>query len=197
MSNKTSAIKTTILGGVVFLVPIIVFFVIVEKAFHICHKMIEPIIDHLPDYVVAGVAFHTIVAILVIIIFCFLAGLFGQTAKGKKLISKLENAVLGKLPGYSFMKEMGESTLGLNKDSQLQVVIARYDDYEQIGFLMDELENEKVMIYLPGSPSPWSGSTCIFDKDRVTLIDISQKDVLHVLAKMGKGYSQHLKKGNK
>ena len=75
-----SFLKTTFLGGVLFLVPVAVLIAILAKAFAVAQKVIVP----LNNALFQGPGVHAYVADLLafalLLVLCFLAGLAAKTA---------------------------------------------------------------------------------------------------------------------
>lgn len=111
MKNILRFLRATIVGGIVFLVPVIVLTIVIGKALTIARTVVRPLSKMIPVETIAGVALARLLAIMAIVIFCFLAGLFAKTAAARKMISWMENALLSNLPGYSVMEGMGESAI--------------------------------------------------------------------------------------
>ena len=96
-------LKTTIVGGVVFLVPIIVLTIILDKALGISRKIVAPLSTLIPVESVAGIGMAKLLAIAAIVFFCFLAGLFAKTGFAKKIVGWLGFTLLLQPAGYRFM----------------------------------------------------------------------------------------------
>ena len=186
-------LKTTIVGGVVFLVPIIVLTIILGKAFGISRKIVAPLSALIPVESVAGVGMAKLMAITAIVFFCFLAGLFAKTVFARKIVGWLESTLLSKLPGYSFMKSMGESIAGIEKEQMYEPVLAWIEDAWQIAFLVERIEGGHVAVFIPDAPSPWSGSVFIMTTDRIKPLDIPLASALKCIRSLGAGSNAMLK----
>lgn len=182
-----SFIKTTIVGGFIFLVPIIVLTIIFGKALGITRTIVRPLVTLIAVETVAGVGVVTLLAILVIVIFCFLTGLLARTKLAKKIIDWLESTLLSNIPGYTFMKSMGESFAGIDKDQGYETIVARIEDAWQIAFLIERIDGGHVAVFVPGAPSLWSGSVYFMTEDRIKPLDIPKKSVLKCIQRLGAG----------
>jgi uncharacterized membrane protein len=191
--DRFSFIKTTIVGGLIFLVPIIVLAIIFGKALGITRKIVGPLTDLIGVETVAGVGVATLLGILVIVLFCFLAGLLAKTDLAKKIINWLEATFLSNIPGYTFMKSMGESFASTDMAHGYAVVLARFDDGWQIAFLVEHIGNGHVAVFIPGAPSPWSGSVYFMTEDRIKTLDVPHKAVLKCIQRLGAGSNSLLK----
>ena len=180
-------LKATIVGGILFLVPVIVLTIVIGKARNIAGAIVRPLTEWIAVETVAGVALAKLLAIGLIVFICFLAGLFARTATARRMIGWIETALLSNLPGYSFMKGMGESIAGVEGDKPHEPVLARIEDAWQIGFLVERIEGGQAAIYVPGSPSPWSGSLYFMSEDRFRALDIPAASALTCIRRLGVG----------
>ena len=116
-------VGTTILGGVLFLTPIVVLGFVLSKAFDIVRRGLKPLTALIPDTLASGPSMTTaILAIIILALLCFLAGLSARTPVAQKFVRGLEATVLSKLPGYEYLKEAGTSVLGLGEAAEHPVV---------------------------------------------------------------------------
>lgn len=183
-------LKTTVLGGILFLVPIIIFIVFVNKALQITNKLATPIAGLLNIDSIGGTAVVDSLAIGILVIICFIAGLIAKTPGAKRFSQSLEINVLEKIPAYALLKTKTQSILNPEDIDNLVAVTARFDDYWQIAFEIERLKDGSVVIYLPGSPDPWSGSVCVVTEDRITPLDVTIKSAAKLMKKLGRGTSE-------
>jgi hypothetical protein len=73
-------LRTTIRGGALFLLPIFVLAFVLNKAFDYARRGLKPVAKLIPDQLVSGATMEMILAIGLIALLCFLAGLFARTA---------------------------------------------------------------------------------------------------------------------
>lgn len=193
MKSVLKIIKATFLGGILFLAPLILLLVLLEKGFSIIQKITKPIINHFPKVEVLGLAMEEIVAIFIIAFICFTAGLVSKTDPAQKLIHKLENGILSFVPGYSFMKNMNENIMGFESSQDLKVILVPTDAGTQFAFLIEEINENKFAVFIPDAPNPWSGSVVFVEKKDITEVEISQKEALACIRKLGYGSAALLK----
>jgi uncharacterized membrane protein len=187
MKSFLQFFKTTIVGGILYLVPIIALIVVIGKAHEISSKIVAPLAARILVESVAGLAMARVLAIAAIVLFCFLAGLFAKTDLAKKIVNWVEATILSNLPGYAFMKSMGESMVGIEKEEAYEIVLARIEDAWQIAFLVERMEGGHVAVFVPGAPSPWSGSVYFMTEDRIKPLDIPIKAALSCVKRLGVG----------
>jgi uncharacterized membrane protein len=187
MKSLNQFVRMTLAGGVLFLVPIAVLVIIIGKALSVAHKLIDPLILRLPDQTILGVHLPVIAASVVLILFCFFAGLLARTALAKKAIGWLESTILSNLPGYEFFKDLGEQLLGMEKQAANQVVLVRIEDAWQFAFLLERLDHGHVTVFVPGSPNPQAGSVYFLTEGRIRPVDVPPTAALKCLRRMGAG----------
>src|SRR5262245_20677311 len=99
-------LKSTTIGGLLVLVPVVALVAIVVWAVDIALGVIRPVLQWLPDKSVIGVSLAAFLAVLGIVLACFLAGLFAETAVIRFLGEHAERLALS-IPGYALMKNAG------------------------------------------------------------------------------------------
>ncbi len=192
MAKRNSLLKATFLGGVMFLVPVVVLSIVIAKALGLARQVIVPIEQHLPLKTVLGIEFPAVLAIILILAVCLLAGLVARTAPARSLVGWLESAVLGNLPGYSFMKGICADITGIDGAAGRQVVLARIEEAWQLAFLIERIDGGHVAVVVPGAPSPWSGSVYFMTEDRIRPIDVPASSALHCIKQLGGGGNELL-----
>ena len=190
MKRLVRFIESTIRGSIWFLIPLVVLLVILDKAHQITSKIVTPIAHLIPVDSILGLGVPRVLAVVAIVLFCFLAGFLAKIRTARKSIDWLEATLLSNLPGYEFMKSIGANLVGLEDDGNHQVVLARIEEAWQIGFLMETLENGHHAVFVPDAPRPWSGSVYLMTEDRFKRLDVSLPAALKCLRRFGHGYRE-------
>lgn len=193
MKSIFKIIKATFLGGILFLAPLVVLLVILEKGYSIIQKVTLPLVHNLPRVHVLGIALQELVGLILILLVCFFAGFIARTSGAKNLIRKIEDGVLSFVPGYSFMKNMNERMMGIESNTNLKVILVPTDAGLQFAFLIEEINENKFAVFIPDAPNPYSGSVVFVDKKDITEVGISQKEALACIRKLGFGSKNLLK----
>jgi uncharacterized membrane protein len=180
-------IRTTVLGGLIFLFPIVFVVAIIGKALEITNKLFAPLAGLLPMDSIGGLAVVNLLGLGILVLICFLAGLAARTALAGKFVRSLEAKVLGKIPAYTLLKTQAESVLRPEDIGGMYPVLGRFDDSWQLAFEIERIEGGKVVIFLPGAPDPWSGAVCVMTEDRITPLDLTVKSAAEIMKRLGKG----------
>lgn len=194
MKRLLRILRTTIVGGVFFLVPFVVLILVIGKALKILRAVTVPLAERIPVESVIGLETPGALAAVILILICLLAGLFARTPVAKKIVRWLESVLLSNLPGYSFIKNMGEEAAGAAPAHRQQAALIRFDDAWQIGFIVEHITEDRVVVFIPDAPNPWTGSVYIFDEDRVMPLKGTSTSAVKCLQRLGEGTGELLDK---
>jgi uncharacterized membrane protein len=180
-------VGTTILGGVLFLTPIVVLAFVLGKAFQYVSLALKPVAALIPDRLASAPTATAILTVALLAILCFLAGLFAQTHAAQRFVLGLEGSVLSKLPGYEYLKQAGTSVLGFGETAKHPVVLAHLGGAWRIGVQTDHVGKDLVAVFVPNSPNPLSGSVFFLAADRVRPLEGSLASAIACLRRCGTG----------
>jgi uncharacterized membrane protein len=171
----------------IFLIPIVISVAVISKGLEITGVIAKSIAHVLPVDMIGGFAVAQVLAIVLLLLVCFVAGLLARAAIARRLVYGLEANVLSRVPAYALLKTKTQSMLSLEDVEGMPPVVVRFDDAWQIALEIERIEGGKVALFLPGAPDPWSGSICIADKDRVTPLDLPVAFVARMSKQLGRG----------
>src|SRR5262245_16170344 len=133
-------IKKTVIGGALFLLPLVVIVVLLAKALQLSQHVTRPIAESLPLAGFGGVALVELVGVILLVVLCYLAGLLATRSAVKRQFSKLDGALIEMVPPYAFVKTMVGSMADAEGEAGiLSPVFVSFDDYGQMAF---EVERE-------------------------------------------------------
>jgi len=194
MTGKlTNFIRITIAGGILFLIPVGVIVFIMAKTIGFLYRLSKPITARLPFDNVGGVGVNTLMSIILLLLVCFLAGIFMRTKLAKMMIQWLEDRVLVYVPGYSYLRARSTDWFSKEKTNNWKPASIFVDDNEVICFVIDETE-DYCSIFLPSAPTPSSGSICVRKKSNVTFLPINVSEAVSMIRQFGKGASLSIEK---
>jgi uncharacterized membrane protein len=182
-------LRSTILGGLVVLLPLMAAGAVVMWAVGIAIKAIRPVLNWMPDSSVGGVSLTLLMAIIGVVACCFLAGLLAETAVMRGLGRRAERLALT-IPGYALMKNVGANVVGVEGQHPVQTVLVRFEATWQLGFLMETLSDDLHVVFVPGVPKALVGSLHIVSADRVQILKMSVSAGLDFLSRLGVGLSE-------
>lgn len=186
MDSVKSFIRTTLLGGVIFLIPLVLVVVIVGKAFSILQSVAIPLSTMIPVEEVAGIAIVPILTTFIILFLSMTAGLAARSAWGQRIYEKLDTVLLQLIPGYAWIKGMTGEIQDKDAEQVLKPVLVAFDDQSQLAFEVDRGDNGRVAVYLPGAPDARSGAVSFVSSDRVQSIDLGIKAINKICKNLGR-----------
>ena len=188
-------VKTTVIGGASFLLPVAIIIFILSYAFRLVRRIAEPISHslHLDHLVGAGVGTVTVLSVVVLVLISFVAGIAARTAAGRRITRWSESSFLGRLPHYQVIKSMAEGLAHIEHTSGLKPALINIEDAWQIGYLIERLEQDWVVVFLPQAPSPMSGNVMYMPADRVRPLDITMVQAMSIVKAIGVGSSAALR----
>jgi uncharacterized membrane protein len=180
--------KMTVLGGIIFLIPVLILVAVIGKALELTNRLAAPLAKLLPVDSVADLAITQLLTVLILVMICFFAGLAAKTAYARKLVRSLESNFLDRIPAYTLIKTKAQTLFsGQDTVEGMQPVMVRFDDSWQVAFVIETLENDRTVLFLPGAPDPWSGAVCIVATERTMPLDIKSKSVTDLMKRLGMG----------
>ncbi|MGV3606352.1 MAG: DUF502 domain-containing protein [Planctomycetaceae bacterium] len=186
-------LKTTAIGGAVFLLPIAVLVVLLGYVYQNTVKVYEFLKPWSPFDSLSGVAILFTVAILLLLLACFFAGLLAQRALGVRLAGLLEGQLMKIFPKYGIYKDILAGKFGGNhKTPSLIPILLDRDGTQFLAFQADKLPSGQLVVYLPGSPDPWVGSIAIVSPSKVQPLSITFLETLGICERLGRDSSKFL-----
>lgn len=185
MKSITSFIKTTLIGGIFFVVPLVLIIILLVKVIDLLRSVVAPLVSKISIEIIDSITLARIVSFIFLVFLCFVAGLLAKTDKAKQLQHWIETNVLSLIPGYTFFKGMGEEAIGMKSTNLRKVVLVDIEEVWQVGFLMDKIDEDLYSVFVPGAPNPSSGDVFFVRKERLKTLDITELDAMKIYKRMG------------
>lgn len=182
-------LKTTAIGGLLFLLPLIVLAALFGQIAPIVVSVASFLNEYIPVKTATGIAILVGLSIAIILLLCFVAGMFARWSLGRKISVAFEKRLALLFPRYSVLKDQMADTIGGNETRpQMKPVLVMFDEYQRIAFETERDEKKGLAtIYLPGSPDPWSGKVVILKLERVTRLDTDFGHAAATCEQVGRG----------
>jgi uncharacterized membrane protein len=191
--SATQFLKLTVVGGLIFLVPLVLILVVLGHAMRLALKIAQPLAEFLPMADVAGVAVVTLLSALALLVIAFLAGIAARTASGRRISQWFEDSLLGGIPQYQLMKSMAEGLVQLENSTRVKPVLVSREGGWQIGYLLETSERDWVTVFLPMAPTPMAGNVMFLPAARVRALDIPMGEAMSIVKRMGAGSADALR----
>jgi len=182
MSVRTklnTILRRYFLGGILVIVPLIITYLVLSFLFTKVDGLLSPFIANLINYKVPGLG---VVATIILI---FLAGFLTANVIGSRLF-KIWEIFLIKTPLvrtiYGSSKQLIEAITTTDKYSFKQVVLAEFpaNGMFSLGFMTQEIKaslddgpTQLIAVFIPSTPTPFSGFTMLFSKEKVIPLEMT------------------------
>jgi uncharacterized membrane protein len=189
MKTLAEFTKTTLIGGLLIILPIYIAVLLLAKTIKALLALLEPVTAQVP----AGVEFRQIVAILLLVAICFVVGLVVRTGPGLRAKNAFELAVLEKLPGYTFVRGLAKRLAGHSDERTLEPALVEIENALVPALIVEELDDGSYTVLIPSAPTPMAGSIYILPRDRVHPVNIPFTTAMAVFSKWGTGAGEFVK----
>jgi uncharacterized membrane protein len=191
--------RTTLLGGVIVILPAIILILAFKWLFGGVGNAIEPltnlVVEALPVPQEYNRPVATLIVLSVIILGCFFFGLFVRTKLGLMIFSGFEKSLLSKAPGYKMIKETVNQLLGKKSSpfSSVALVNIYGNDTLMTAFITDRHDNGMVTVFVPTGPNPTSGFIYHLDQSQVHPVSVSVESAMRAVISCGAGSGELIK----
>jgi uncharacterized membrane protein len=203
MKKIKQFLLNTIVGGVFVILPITVMVILFKWILNMMLTYLKPLTQILTVTNQMNQILAYALALLLILLVCFIIGAVVRTTVGKIVYRLIENKLLMKIPGYSLIKETLEQLLGKTKSPFSTVALVKIfnNDTMVTGFVTNEHKSGLITVFVPTGPNPTSGNIYHLDAKYVNKIDVSVEKVMRSIIGCGTGsdtlLDSYLKKGKK
>jgi len=200
LTRTKNFFKTTILGGVIVILPAIILILAFKWLFGVVGGAIAPltnlVVTTLPTPEEYNPLIATVIVIWVIVIACFFFGLFVRTKLGQMIYSAFESSLLSKAPGYKMIKETVNQLLGKKASpfSSVALVNIYGNDTLMTAFITDRHANGMITVFVPTGPNPTSGFIYHVKKEFVHPVAVSVEDTMRSVISCGAGSDKLIEK---
>ena len=196
MNRFKEFVKSTVLGGLLVILPLAIFFFALTWIFGLVLSAISPLTNIvMQKSPLQGIVADILVVALLIAV-CFSVGAIVRTKLGKWLYLFIESNVFLRVPGYSLIKETVFQFLGNKKSPFSSVALVQIFGNETLvsAFITDEHKDGTRTVFVPTGPNPTSGNIYHLPKDLVHPVDVSVEDAMRSIISCGAGSSTFISK---
>jgi uncharacterized membrane protein len=187
VTKTVGFLKTTAIGGLVFLLPLAVIGGLLGYVFNVVMVIYEPLAEHWPVSGPAATAILFLLAVGILVLLCFLCGLAARRAIARKFSQTIEKHLVMVFPKYAIYKDILAGNIGGDTLAPTLVpVTVRLDDAIRIGYEAGRTQQGLVIAYLPGSPDPWMGTVVLVEPDRVQPLDVDFGETSAICERLGR-----------
>ena len=179
--------RTTLIGGVLVILPVYLSVLLLAKAIAGLVGLVAPITHGLP----ATLPFPELIAMLLLIAACFVAGIAVRPGPGLRAKNAIERSLLERIPGYALIRGLAGRVVGKDDERTFTVVLAEIEDALVPALIVEELDDGRLTVFVPAVPTPTVGAVYILPPERVHRIDVPLTTLVQCVTRWGAG-SQEL-----
>jgi len=190
MDKLKEFLKTSLLGGVVVILPVAILVSVTVWVFNLISGWISPLTRLLTKDLQVNEFIAESFAIVVILVACFSVGVLVRTRLGDILYRLLETRILKLAPGYSMIKETVLHLFGNHKESPFSsVALAQIFCNSTMAtcFITDTHADGSFTVFVPTGPNPTSGLIYHLEGKYVHPVDVPVQDAMRSVISCGAG----------
>lgn len=182
-------VVTTIIGGLVVVLPITLLIFIIRLLFNLVIGFISPLSNLLAFSEDVNKWLINLLVLAIILFLFFVIGLFVRTEMGQRFFLRLEQQWLAPLPFYGVIRETVQQLF--SKDKMPFSKVALVDPFGSgalmTGFVTDELPGGYYTVFVPTAPNPTNGFIFHVKPDQIRFVDVRSEDALRSVISLGIG----------
>ncbi len=195
MKNILEFIKTSLIGGLFVLLPLILLYLLLDEMLQLVVMLATPIADLFPEGTFERINAPVLIGLILIVGASFIFGLALRFMTLRRLGLWIEEKMLGRLTLYSAVKILSRGLIGAKEDAAFRpAILTSSDDEKEIIYVIEELGDGQTTVLIPWAPASFAGSVKIVSSERIELLDASLGDTSRVLGHWGMGARELLGK---
>lgn len=195
LAKTFSFLRTTAIGGLIFLLPLVVIGVLLGYVYNAVLLVYYPLREFIPVHTAVGVTVLFLAAVAAVLAACFFGGLAARRAIGRRFSETLEKQLVMVFPKYAIYKDIVAGNIGGDALApSLAPVTVHFDDYVRIGYEAGRTTSGLVIVYLPGSPDPWIGAVVLVEPQQVAPLEVDFNEAAAICERLGRDSSELLAK---
>lgn len=183
MKTLLRFITTTLIGGLVIVLPVWLAILLLLKAIKGAVAMLHPLALLLPQSVVHP----DIVAAGLLVAISFLTGLLIRTRPGQLFRTWLGKKIFQRIPGFSLLRSIARQLSGDVTEQSFKPALAEIEDALVPAFIIEEHADGYLTVFISSSPTPMAGAIYILPPERVHPVDVPFRKAMVCISKWGTG----------
>ena len=182
-----SFLKTTLLGGLFILLPIMLLWIGLKEIAGLLEAMATPIADLFPEGVFDNLTAPGVIAVLLIIGTSFILGLAAKSEWLSSIGHSIENSILNKVPMYKMLKIISRSLIDSDSGDVRPALVKDGSGGGDPCYVIENHQDGRATVLLPWSPASFAGSIKIVQQSELDYLECSLDDFSRSLSQIGVG----------
>ena len=176
-------VLNTLVAGFLVLAPIYLAALLLLRALKSLIGLVQPIAKVLP----ASLPAEQFLALLLILILCFLTGVGIRTRIGHAIWEQIEKSLFQRIPGYALFRSLAQRMAGESEETAWKPALAEIEEALVPAFIIEELDDGRLTVFVPSVPTPFAGAIYILSPDRVHPLNVPFTQAVKAISRWGSG----------
>jgi len=177
------SVLSTLVAGFLVVAPIYLAALLLLRALKSLIGLVQPIAKVLPAWLPA----EQILALLLLLILCFLTGVGIRTRIGHAIWEQIEKSLFQRIPGYPLFRSLAQRMAGESEETAWKPALAEIEEALVPAFIIEELDDGRLTVFVPSVPTPFAGAIYILSPDRVHPLNVPFTQAVKAISRWGSG----------
>jgi uncharacterized membrane protein len=175
-------ITSAVVGGLFVIVPVYLAVLLLLEGMRTVGTLVRPVTALLPDWIAAERLFSLVLVLAI----CFVVGMAVRTGPGRAIRNRMET-FFERLPGYDLLRSLTRRLAGDTDQEAWRPALAEIEDALVPAFIIEELADGRLTIFVPSVPTPFAGAVYILNRERVHIVDVPFTQAVRSISRWGSG----------
>jgi uncharacterized membrane protein len=188
MKSSFSFFKTTLLGGLLVIVPLFLVYLVLAEAVDTLVAVVQPIVEMFPGDWISSEREARFLALGILLALCFFTGLVTRTRMGISVGHWMERTILHRVPGYRMARTLTKQFTGSEEASHFAPAVMQFGDEDLVlVYIIEEHDNGYFTVLMPGAPVGTAGGLRYVPGRRVKRLKVPLGQVFKCITHYGVG----------
>ena len=183
MKRLGEFVMSALVSGLLIVIPLYLAVLLLFKAMQSVAGLVRPFTMLLPEWFPAENA----LSLLLVLIVCFLIGAAVRTSAGRAIRERIEKSLFERVPGYALFRSLTQRLAGKDEENVWKPALAEIEDALVPAFIIEELEDGRLTVFVPSVPTPLAGAVYILTRERVHPLDVPFTQAIKAVSRWGSG----------
>jgi uncharacterized membrane protein len=197
LKRQGQFLKTTIIGGLVAIVPLAILGALVASMIPLVIEVASVLDEILPFSTTVNLLLALVGGVVLLVLICFLAGLALLTGPGDALRRRVDGVLERLVPFYGAARKLAERMTGTAGEDFVPVAIDLHGSgARSLGVLIENLSDGRCTVFVPIAPTAAFGNVYVVERHQIERINAGVSEVFGAISEWGVGSSRLFKAGS-
>ena len=180
--------RNHIITGFIFLMPVLITLAVIGKFWNSLLKVGNKVSKLIHVHTLLGPNGDAIMAVILFLLLCILAGFLVKMTVFKKLSDSLDAQLASFIPGYTDLRKQTQTKIGKEpKKEVFDTCLVQTEGTWKPAYLIDVAPNGDAVVYVPTAPAFNTGQVLVASGGTYRKLKIDSEMLNTYLQKLGKG----------